>query len=82
VLVYAISPGGMPPILIIHGNADKLAPIQQAKSFVAKCEEVNSPVKLIVKPGLGHGWPKIETDLATATEWLDGQLLGKPETRR
>ncbi|HSZ59246.1 MAG TPA: alpha/beta hydrolase [Tepidisphaeraceae bacterium] len=73
---------GMPPILIIHGDADKLVPIQQAKSFVAKCEEVNSPVKLIVKPGLGHGWPKIDVDLQTATDWLDAQLLSKADSGR
>lgn len=64
---------GMPPILIFHGDADKLVPIQQSESFVAKCEEVKSPVKLIVKPGKGHGWPLGE-DLKTAAGWLDEQL--------
>jgi acetyl esterase/lipase len=64
----------MPPILIIHGDADKLVPIQQAQSFVAKCEEVNSPAKLIVKSGKGHGWPTIGKDLKTVTQWLDEQL--------
>ena len=70
----------MPPILIIHGDADKLVPIQQAESFVAKCREVNSPVKLIVKPGLGHAWPKIDVDLQTAADWLDTQLLSKADS--
>jgi acetyl esterase/lipase len=79
--IYFVHPG-MPPILIIHGDADKLVPIQQAESFVAKCKEVNSPVKLIVKPGLGHGWAGIDKDLATATDWLDGQLLNKSDAPR
>lgn len=77
--IYFVHPG-MPPILIIHGDADKLVPIQQAKTFVAKCEEVNSPVKLIVKPGKGHGWADIGQDLTVATDWLDQQLLaGTPK---
>jgi acetyl esterase/lipase len=75
--IYFVHPG-MSPILIIHGDADKLVPIQQAKIFIAKCEEVNSPVKLIVKPGAGHGWPKIDTEVRAATDWLDAQLSPRP----
>jgi len=68
---------GMPPILIFHGDADKLVPIQQANLFVAKCESVHSPVKLIVREGKGHGWPEIGQDLKIAADWFDQQLPSK-----
>ena len=64
----------MPPILIFHGDADKLVPIQQAQEFVKRCESDRVPVKLVVREGKGHGWPDFGTDLKTATEWFDHQL--------
>ena len=51
--IYFIS-SNMPPTLIIHGDADKLVPIQQAESFVKRAQEAGATAKLIVKPGKGH----------------------------
>src|SRR5262249_54903082 len=45
-----------PPTLIIHGDADKLVPIEQAEAIVAKFKEVGVPAELVVKKGAGHGW--------------------------
>lgn len=67
-----------PPTLIIHGDADKLVPIQQAKVIVAKLKEVSVPVELIVKKGAGHGWPTLGEDLKTFADWFDKYL--KPAT--
>src|SRR5262249_17138536 len=39
-----------PPLLLIHGDADKLAPVQQSKVLKAKYEELNRPVQLIIEP--------------------------------
>ena len=66
---------GMPPVLIIHGDADKLVPIQQSESFVAKCRALKDPIELIVRPGKGHGWPDFAADLKAATDFFDGKLL-------
>lgn len=71
---YFVHPG-MPPILIFHGDADTLVPIQQSKVFVDKCKEAHSLVKLIVREGKGHGWPEIGQDLSIATDFFDQQLL-------
>jgi acetyl esterase/lipase len=65
---------GMPPTLIIHGDADKLVPIQQAEIFVNRAGEVGATAKLIVKEGKQHGWAGIEGDLATFVEWFDRHL--------
>ena len=65
---------GMPPILIIHGDADTLVPLQQSQIFVKRCEEVKSPVKLIVRPGKGHGWLDFAPDLKETGDWFDQHL--------
>ena len=65
----------MAPILIIHGDADKLVPIQQAQSFVTRCEEMNTPAKLIVREGKVHGWPDMAKDLEIFADWFDEHLL-------
>jgi len=63
-----------PPTLIIHGDADKLVPIQQAESFVAKLKEAGVTAKLIVKPGSGHGWADLPKDLELLADWFDRHL--------
>ena len=30
--------------------------------------------KLITKPGAGHGWAKIQDDMATLADWFDEHL--------
>ncbi len=67
-----------PPSLIIHGDADKLVPIQQAQVFEEKMRSVGATVKLVTKPGAGHGWPDILKDLALIADWFDEHLKKKP----
>jgi acetyl esterase/lipase len=66
-----------PPTLIIHGDADRIVPIQQAESFVAKLKEKKVPVELIVKRGADHGWPGMEKDIQTFADWFDKYLKAK-----
>lgn len=65
------------PTLIIHGDADKLVPLQQAESIVAKFTECGVPAEVVVKKGAAHGWPDIRNDMSTIADWFD-QHLGKP----
>jgi acetyl esterase/lipase len=65
-----------PPVLILHGNADKLVPIYQAEQFVKQCEELGVQVKLVVREGKGHGWPDINQDLPILADWFDEHLRG------
>ena len=70
----------MPPILIIHGDADKLVPIYQSQMFVKRCREVGSAAKLEVREGKGHGWPDLAKDLEVCADWFDDHLRGiKPK---
>lgn len=67
---------GDAPALIIHGDADKLVPIQQAQLMVEKLQAAGVPVRLVTKPGAGHGWPGLDKDVATFADWFD-EHLGK-----
>jgi acetyl esterase/lipase len=66
----------MPPSLIIHGDADTLVPIQQAELFAEKAKEAGATVKIIRKPGKGHGWPELSEDLPLLADWFDQYLRG------
>jgi acetyl esterase/lipase len=63
-----------PPTLIIHGDADKLVPIQQAELIVEKLKGAGVEAKLVVKPGASHGWPDIQKDYEQIADWFDGHL--------
>ena len=67
----------MPPILIIHGDADTLVPIYQAKIFLKRCEEVGGVTKLAVREGKSHGWLNIIDDVQICADWFDEHLKSK-----
>ena len=67
-----------PPILIIHGDADYLVPIQQAQLIVDKLKKVGVESKLVVKNGAGHGWPNLLKDMTIIADWFDEHLKKKP----
>ncbi len=69
----------MPPILIIHGDADTLVPIYQSECFVKRCKAVGSPVQLLVRQGKAHGWgwPEMTKDMEIFADWYDQNLRGK-----
>jgi acetyl esterase/lipase len=70
----------MPPILIIHGNADTLVPIYQSETFVKRCEAMGSTARLVVREGKTHGWADMSKDLELFADWFDEHLRGlKPK---
>ena len=68
-----------PPTLIIHGDIDKLVPLQQSEIMVARLKEAGVSAKLIVKKGCGHGWITILKDAETLADWFDQYLKEKPK---
>lgn len=64
-----------PPTLIIHGDADKIVPIQQAESFLDKLKGAGVATELVVRPGAVHGWPNQINDYAIFADWFDKHLL-------
>lgn len=63
-----------PPTLIIHGDADKLVPIQQAEIIIEKFKQAGVKSKLIVRKGAGHGWAGLGKDLSLLADWFDEHL--------
>ena len=67
----------MPPTLIIHGDADRLVPFQQAEIFLKKAADTGvKSVKLVRKEGKDHGWPDMVKDMALFADWFDEHLRG------
>jgi acetyl esterase/lipase len=71
--IYFVS-AKTPPMLIIHGDADRVVPIYQAQIFETKCKEVGATLKLIVREGKDHGWPEMADDMKLFADWFDQHL--------
>ena len=65
------------PVLIIHGDADLLVPIQQAKRILKKYKEAGVESELLVMPGKNHGWKAEPDELKRFGDWFDKYLLGE-----
>jgi acetyl esterase/lipase len=64
-----------PPLLLIHGDADRTVPLQQSEILKAKYEELGLKVKLVVQPGGGHSsWPGVMDQYPTVWEWFEKYL--------
>jgi len=66
-----------PPTLLIHGDADKLVPIQQSEILLKKLKDAGVEAKLIVKHGAGHGWPDQSAEVQAIGNWFDAHLKQK-----
>ncbi len=62
------------PVMIIHGDADELVPLQQSEIIIDKLKEAGVTSELVVKKGVGHGWPTILADFKTLADWFDKHL--------
>ena len=45
-----------PPILIVHGTADKTVNVNQSELFAAALEAAGAPHQLVIVPGAGHSF--------------------------
>lgn len=68
-----------PPMLIVHGDKDKIVPIQQANIFIDKLKEHKIPCELVLRPGADHGWPTLGQDVNLFADWFDKHLAAKTE---
>ncbi|MGA2000669.1 MAG: alpha/beta hydrolase [Terriglobales bacterium] len=53
--VSHITPSG-PPMLLIHGTADKTAPLKQSEEMAERLRKAGVPVETLFIPDVGHGW--------------------------
>lgn len=63
-----------PPVLLYHGDADLLVPLQQSEWMVERLRESGVEAELRVKPGGMHGWLDIARDLEVFADWFDRHL--------
>lgn len=71
--IYHLS-SNLPPVLILHGDADTLTPLEQSEWFVARAREVGATVKLVVRSGKKHGWLTMLWDIRQFADWYDQHL--------
>lgn len=73
---------GLPPFLLVHGEADKTVPLQESVNFQAKLRDQGNVCDLMIIPGAGHGllnWEKFSPDYASrVVAWLRTQLNPAP----
>jgi acetyl esterase/lipase len=62
------------PTLMLHGDQDRLVPVEQAYMLQTKLEENGVFNKLIVYPGEGHGWvgKDLEDSFQQVTSFIKG----------
>ena len=73
--IYHVT-SNLPPVLILHGDADTLTPLEQSEWFVARAKEAGREVKLVVRPGQKHGWLTMVWDIRQFADWYDRHLRG------
>jgi acetyl esterase/lipase len=71
--IYFVSTN-LPPILIHHGDADMLTPLEQSEWFEEKTREVGRPAKIVVHRGGKHGWLTMVFDIRKFADWFDQHL--------
>jgi acetyl esterase/lipase len=63
-----------PPTLLLHGDVDKLVPMQQSELIAEQFEQVGVPHKLFIKKGGDHGWQSTPTEVEMLAGWFDDHL--------
>jgi acetyl esterase/lipase len=70
------------PTLLIHGDKDDLVPLQQSEIMLEKLKKAGVPAELIVRKGVGHGWPTLLNDMVLCADWFDKHLANeRPKTK-
>ncbi|HEU4511327.1 MAG TPA: alpha/beta fold hydrolase [Pyrinomonadaceae bacterium] len=62
------------PLLLVHGERDEFGDVEELRKFAAELE-ANTPVKLVVIPGVGHFFDERLDELKRViTDWATQQL--------
>jgi phospholipase/carboxylesterase len=58
-----------PPVLLVHGEADDIVPVEATRAAEAALRQAGVPVEALYRPGLAHGID--EAGLAAGRRWLE-----------
>ena len=73
----------VPPLLILHGDADRIIPVRAAYELEAAVKQMKSPAEMKIYPGEGHGFggdlskPTAQDAFARALAFLKPKLQTK-----
>ncbi len=76
--IYHITPD-LPPVLIVHGDADTLTPLEQSEWFVTRARAAGGTIELVIRPGKRHGWLTMFWEIRRFGKWFDRHL--RPQCR-
>ena len=65
----------LPPVLLLHGDSDKCAPISNAVQFAEALREAGAKVELKTYPGQTHTSPLIENPMRGGRDVLQDNIL-------
>ena len=71
--IYFVS-SNQPPILIYHGDADTLVPLEQSQRFQTEARKAGATVELVVHHKGQHGWLTMVWDIRRFADWYDRYL--------
>ncbi len=71
--IYFIT-SNLPPVLIHHGDADTLTPLEQSEWFRERAAEHGRDVTIVVQRGGAHGWLTMSWDIYRFADWFDEHL--------
>jgi acetyl esterase/lipase len=63
-----------PPVFIIHGDADRVVPLQQSEAIITQFKKAGVPNNLIIKKGIGHSIDNMQPEIKQFTDWFDKYL--------
>jgi acetyl esterase/lipase len=78
--IYHITPD-LPPVLIHHGDADTLTPLEQSQWFRDRAAQHGRDVEIVVHPGGRHGWVTMIWDMKLFADWFDQHLRNGDATQ-
>jgi acetyl esterase/lipase len=63
----------LPPILTLHGDADKTVPYEHGANLTRELKNAGADARLITVPGAGHGFPQATLDDQSSTSSLSSK---------
>jgi carboxymethylenebutenolidase len=75
-----INPARLPPVLILHGDADRVVPVEEADKLEQVLKDAGVPYEMHIYPGADHGFRGADRDdaLKRTLEFFAAHVKGEP----